>query len=63
MDIVGQCFCHRVEVFFNPGGAGAGLPGRIYSQAGLDEFRISGMCETGFDAMFPDDDDDDELGF
>lgn len=28
------------------------MPGHIYSEAGVDEFRISGCCEYHFDTWF-----------
>lgn len=34
-------------------------PGAIYSEAGKREYQISGVCETCFDTMFAEEEDDD----
>lgn len=58
-------------VFYLPGGE-ALIPGHVYSEAGLREFRISGYCEWCFDRFtrevdpdvldhLPDDDDEDDV--
>lgn len=35
------------------------IPGHIYSQAGMDEFKISTACEFHFDEWFSDDEEED----
>lgn len=46
------------KIFYHPTDK-AYLPGQIYTQAGLDEYRkISGVCEYHFDEWFKEEDDD-----
>ncbi len=47
-------------IFYVEGQAGE-LPGHIYSEAGMREFRISRMCEWCFDDMCIEEDDDFDL--
>jgi len=47
----GKCFiCHH-GVFYAPGYDHAELEGQIYSEAGVDEFKISQSCEFCFDKL------------
>lgn len=53
-----QCLNCHAHFDFDKGN-NDGTPGRIYSDAGVREAKISGFCETCFDAvtMPPDEDD------
>lgn len=37
------------------------IPGHIYSETGMDEFKISGACEYHFDTWFKEEEDDAEV--
>lgn len=44
--------CRKGEPVFFVEHSHALLPGHIYSGTGVDEFRISGICEFHFDEIF-----------
>lgn len=47
------------EVFWEKSRRGK-RPGHIYSEAGLKEYKISGMCEYCFDKLMEVEDDEEE---
>ena len=46
-----KCICCGDHTFYNEGSSSFG-PGHIYSKDGVNEMRISKMCEYCFDELF-----------
>lgn len=52
-----RCFMCKCKPFYVENDK-ALVPGHVYSQSGMDEFGISGLCEYCFDKAFSEDDED-----
>lgn len=52
-----QVRCIKGEKIFYVAGDRAVLPGQIYSEAGMKEYKISKCCEYHFDEWFGEDDE------
>lgn len=51
--------CVNCKKTIRPGNSRSLNPGVIYSSAGLDEYRISGLCEYCFDEITKEEEDED----